>query len=260
MPAGARPWPPLKMTSSVFLARSALALLAQHPAHSVGDVRLAAPVRSDDPGDPGSNAKTVRLRKLLKPWISRRVKRGARKGSRRRSSRRSPWERHGCWHWMCLSGTDRMVPSPAGTGQRAGRPGGGLRVTDTRTATRGGRRGSLRVLQPPRLRLGLSTGALYPMPTEDVPGRGRPRRTVRSGDHAPDTGRVRHRLYRELSTRCRNAGSRVHAVHLWQQLHPLLSPYARRAREGRTLFARAIEGAVELGAKVIVWHGPSGPR
>ena len=42
-------------------------------------------------------------------------------------------------------------------------------MTDTRTATRGGRRGSLRVLQPPRLRLGLSTGALYPMPTEDVP-------------------------------------------------------------------------------------------
>jgi sugar phosphate isomerase/epimerase len=62
---------------------------------------------------------------------------------------------------------------------------------------------------------------------------------------------------RELSTRCRNAGSRVHAIHLWQQLHPLLSPYARRAREGRTLFARAIDGAVELGAKVIVWHGPT---
>ena len=48
----------------------------------------------------------------------------------------------------------------------------------------------------------------------------------------------------------------MHAVHLWQELHPLLSPYARRAREGRTLFARAIDGAVELGAKVIVWHGP----
>ena len=99
-------------------AQRMLPLLAQNPAHSVGDVRLAAPVRSDDPGNSGSNAKTVRLRKLLKPWISRRVKRGARRGSRRRSSRRSPWERHGCWHWMCLSGTDRMVPSPAGTGQR----------------------------------------------------------------------------------------------------------------------------------------------
>jgi sugar phosphate isomerase/epimerase/predicted metal-dependent hydrolase len=39
-------------------------------------------------------------------------------------------------------------------------------------------------------------------------------------------------------------------------LHPLLSPYARRAREGRALFARAIDGASELGAKVVVWHGP----
>ena len=42
-------------------------------------------------------------------------------------------------------------------------------MTEARTAIRGGRRGTLRVLQPPRLRLGLSTGALYPTPTEDVP-------------------------------------------------------------------------------------------
>ena len=42
-------------------------------------------------------------------------------------------------------------------------------MTETPTASRGGRRGTLRVLQPPRLRLGLSTGALYPTPTEDVP-------------------------------------------------------------------------------------------
>lgn len=60
----------------------------------------------------------------------------------------------------------------------------------------------------------------------------------------------------ELATRGRAAGCRIHAVHLWQELHPLLSPYARRAREGRMLFGRAIEGAVELGAKVVVWHGP----
>jgi sugar phosphate isomerase/epimerase/predicted metal-dependent hydrolase len=61
---------------------------------------------------------------------------------------------------------------------------------------------------------------------------------------------------RELAARCRGAGCRVHAIHLWQELHPLLSPYARRAREGRALFARAIDGANELGAKVVVWHGP----
>jgi uncharacterized protein len=129
-------------------------------------------------------------------------------------------------------------------------------VTETRTATRGGRRGALRVLQPPRLRLGLSTGALYPMPTEDAP-----EVAARAGLFDLEImlqtpGEYGTAFIRELSTRCRNAGSRVHAIHLWQELHPLLSPYARRAREGRTLFARAIDGAVELGAKVIVWHGP----
>src|SRR5215204_3681376 len=159
---------------------------------------------------------------------------------------------------MCLSGTGQMVPSPAGTGQRARptRPGGGALVTETRTATRGGRRGALRVLQPPRLRLGLSTGALYPMPTEDVP-----EVAARAGLFDLEImlqtpGEYGTAFIRELSTRCRDAGSRVHAVHLWQELHPLLSPYTRRAREGRTLFARAIDGAGQLGATVIVWHGP----
>ena len=129
-------------------------------------------------------------------------------------------------------------------------------MTETRTATRGGRRGSLRVLQPPRLRLGLSTGALYPTPTEDVPDAAARAGLFDLEIMLQTPGEYGAGFIRELSTRCRNAGSRVHAVHLWQQLHPLLSPYARRAREGRTLFARAIDGAVELGAKVIVWHGP----
>jgi sugar phosphate isomerase/epimerase/predicted metal-dependent hydrolase len=61
---------------------------------------------------------------------------------------------------------------------------------------------------------------------------------------------------RDLASRCRGVGCRVHAIHLWQELHPIFSPYARRTREGRTLFARAIDGANELGATVIVWHGP----
>ena len=129
-------------------------------------------------------------------------------------------------------------------------------MTETRTATRGGRRGTLRVLQPPRLRLGLSTGALYPTPTEDVPDAAARAGLFDLEIMLQTPGEYGTGFIRELSTRCRNAGSRVHAVHLWQQLHPLLSPYARRAREGRTLFARAIDGAVELGAKVIVWHGP----
>ncbi|MBW3632065.1 MAG: DUF309 domain-containing protein [Chloroflexi bacterium] len=112
------------------------------------------------------------------------------------------------------------------------------------------------MLQPPRLRLGLSTGALYPTPTENVP-----EAAARAGLFDLEImlqtpGEYGTGFIRELAARCRDAGSRVHAVHLWQELHPLLSPYVRRAREGRTLFARAIDGAEQLGAKVIVWHGP----
>jgi sugar phosphate isomerase/epimerase/predicted metal-dependent hydrolase len=112
------------------------------------------------------------------------------------------------------------------------------------------------MLQPPRLRLGLSTGALYPMPTEDVPDA-----AVRAGLFDLEImlqtpGEYGTAFIRDLATRSRAAGCRVHAIHLWQDLHPLLSPYARRVREGRTLFGRAIEGAAELGAKAIIWHGP----
>ncbi len=129
-------------------------------------------------------------------------------------------------------------------------------MSETRTASRGTRRGALRVLQPPRLRLGLSSGALYPTPTEDVP-----HLAARAGLFDLEImlqtpGEYSVSFMRELAARCRGAGCRVHSVHLWQALHPLLSPYMRRAREGRALFARAVDGASELGAKVIVWHGP----
>jgi sugar phosphate isomerase/epimerase/predicted metal-dependent hydrolase len=130
-------------------------------------------------------------------------------------------------------------------------------VTETRTATRTGRRGTLRVLQPPPLRLGLSTGALYPMPTEDVPDAAARAGLFDLEIMLQTPGEYGSGFMLELGERCRAAGCRVHSIHLWQQLHPLLSSYARRAREGRTLFSRAIEGGAELGAKVIVWHGPT---
>ncbi|MFN8590705.1 MAG: DUF309 domain-containing protein [Thermomicrobiales bacterium] len=129
-------------------------------------------------------------------------------------------------------------------------------MSDVRTAVRADRRGTLRVLQPPRLRLGLSTGALYPMPTEDVPDAAARAGLFDLEIMLQTPGEYGAGFIHELASRSRTAGCRIHAVHLWQELHPLLSPYARRAREGRMLFGRAIEGAVELGAKVVVWHGP----
>ncbi len=129
-------------------------------------------------------------------------------------------------------------------------------MTEARTAPRNGRRGALRVLEPPRIRLGLSTGALYPTPTEDVPDIAASLGLFDLEIMLQTPGEYGASFLRELAGRCRSAGCRVHSIHLWQDLHPLLSPYSRRAREGRTLFKRAIDGAVELGGSVIVWHGP----
>ena len=112
------------------------------------------------------------------------------------------------------------------------------------------------MLQPPRLRLGLSSGALYPTPTEDVPDAAARAGLFDLEIMLQTPGEYGNGFIRELAARSRGAGCRVHAVHLWQELHPLLSPYARRVREGRALFSRAIDGAVELGARTIVWHGP----
>lgn len=130
-------------------------------------------------------------------------------------------------------------------------------MTETRTTPRGERRGTLRVLEPPRLRLGISTGALYPIPTEEAPDIAARAGLFDLEIMLQTPGEYSTGYMRDLAARCRAAGSRVHSVHLRQQLHSLLSPYARRAREGRTLFSRAIEGTVDLGGKVVVWHGPT---
>jgi sugar phosphate isomerase/epimerase/predicted metal-dependent hydrolase len=112
------------------------------------------------------------------------------------------------------------------------------------------------VLEPPRLRLGLSSGALYPIPTEEIPAAAARAGLFDLEIMLQTPGEYGSGFIRELAIRSRGAGCRVQAVHLWQELHPLLSPYVRRVREGRALFNRAIDGAVELGARTIVWHGP----
>jgi sugar phosphate isomerase/epimerase len=105
------------------------------------------------------------------------------------------------------------------------------------------------------LRLGLSSGALYPTATEDVPAI-----AARHGFHDLELmlqtpGEYQSGFVTRLAQRCREAGCRVHAVHLWHEAHRLFSPYQRRAQEGLDLFDRGIEAAVRLGAPVLVWHG-----
>lgn len=108
------------------------------------------------------------------------------------------------------------------------------------------------------LRLGVSSGAFYPdLPTEAVPAAaaalGLPELELMlqtAGEYAPG-------FFAELLRAADDAGCLVRSLHTMQTLHPLAAPYKRRAEEGRTLFRQAIDGAVALGAKAIVWHGLS---
>ncbi len=104
-------------------------------------------------------------------------------------------------------------------------------------------------------RLGLSSGALYPTPTEAVPAVAAARGFADLEIMLQTAGEYEAAFVRVLAGRCRAAGCRVHAVHVWQEFHPLLSPYRRRAEEGRARFDRAIAAAARLEAGVIVWHG-----
>lgn len=107
-------------------------------------------------------------------------------------------------------------------------------------------------------RLGLSSGALYPdVPTEDAPAiavalglRDLELMLQTAGEYDPA-------FIQLVAANAGAAGGRVHAVHLLQALHPVISPYRRRAAEARALFERGIEAATTLGASVVVWHGPS---
>ncbi|CAN5678613.1 hypothetical protein BH23CHL5_BH23CHL5_11990 [soil metagenome] len=51
----------------------------------------------------------------------------------------------------------------------------------------------------------------------------------------------------------------IHAVHVFQALHPFQDPYKPKVREARTLFEQAVHGAASLGARILVWHGLCGP-
>ncbi len=105
------------------------------------------------------------------------------------------------------------------------------------------------------IRLGLSSGALYPTPTDEVPALAA-RHGFRDLEIMLQTpGEYDPGFARMIDQRCRDAGCRVHSVHLWHDAHRLLTPYARRTREGLALFDRGIEWAALLGAPILVWHG-----
>src|SRR5690606_29658234 len=62
---------------------------------------------------------------------------------------------------------------------------------------------------------------------------------------------------RRLHARARDAGIRVHSLHVYTSLHPLFDPYPRRREEGFAAFHQAIMAAEVLEANCLVWHGPT---
>ncbi len=109
--------------------------------------------------------------------------------------------------------------------------------------------------------LGASTGAFYPHTlTEHVPemaarlGISQIEVMLQTaGEHDPA-------FVRQVATNARAAGVAVHSVHTLTRLYPFFDPYARRVDEAWEMFRRAIAAGVELGANVLVWHGPNRPQ
>jgi sugar phosphate isomerase/epimerase len=102
----------------------------------------------------------------------------------------------------------------------------------------------------------MSSGALYPeVPTEDVPAA-----AASLGLHDLElllqtAGEYDPAFVRLLKANVAATGTRVHSLHTYQPLHPMISAYRRRVEEGVALFRRGIDAAAELGARAIVWHG-----
>lgn len=106
--------------------------------------------------------------------------------------------------------------------------------------------------------IGASTGTLYPHQhteeaVETLARLGFPTIEVvlqTAGEYEPG-------FVRDLAARVRAGGTAVASVHTFTALHPLFDPYPRRREEGRRALLRAIDAAVTLDARVLIWHGPT---
>jgi sugar phosphate isomerase/epimerase len=111
--------------------------------------------------------------------------------------------------------------------------------------------------RPASLRLGLSSGALYPhVLSEDVPGVAAGVGVTEIEMMLQTAGEYEDSVIQTLAANAGAAGVRVVSLHSWAELHPLFTAYPRRTAEAYAQFDRAIEAARELGAGTIVWHGP----
>ncbi len=106
------------------------------------------------------------------------------------------------------------------------------------------------------LRLGLSSGALYPdVATEDAPSVAASMGFTELELLLQTVGEYQPGFAKRLAANVDSAGCNVHAIHTFHSLHSFTTPYRRRTDEAIDLFRKGIETASLLGAKAIVWHG-----
>jgi len=109
--------------------------------------------------------------------------------------------------------------------------------------------------------LGASSGAFYPqLLTEHVPAAAAALGISTIEVMLQTAGEYDAAFIQQVATNAHDAGVTVHSVHTLSRLHPFFDPYARRVEEARATFRQAIAAAVELGAQVLVWHGPNRPQ
>src|SRR5829696_3568908 len=174
-----------------------LPLLAQDPAHGVGHVRLAAPVRTDDPSDSRLEGEDGAVEEAFETLDfeagqTGRAKKGLIVG-----------------HRGGAPGNDTVFALDVPVRHRSdGTIGGRDRTTNPavpprrrRASDRNSNRKPWRpTWHPAGARAAkIATWAFHrgtlPNTHRRCSGRSRPRRTIRPGDHASDPGRVRHRLH-----------------------------------------------------------------
>lgn len=107
------------------------------------------------------------------------------------------------------------------------------------------------------LSLGVSSGAFYPhIATEDAPAAAAALGFSEMEIMLQTIGEYDLSFAQMVAAHAKEAGISIRSVHTLEHYHQVLSPYERRAQEGREMMARAIQFAVTVGASVLVWHGP----
>lgn len=107
------------------------------------------------------------------------------------------------------------------------------------------------------LSLGVSSGAFYPdIATEDAPAAAAELGFTEMEIMLQTAGEYELSFAQLVAAHAEESGISIRSVHTVEHFHQVLSPYERRAQEGREMMARAIMFTRTVGAEVLVWHGP----